>query len=125
MGAFLASKEVLPDMIQAKAGTIIFTGATAMVRGGANFANLAVGKFGLRALSQSLAKEVGPLGIHVTIVNIDGFVDLERTRKMFPKLPDEAYLKPEAVADVYWNLHVQHKSTWTQELDLRPHVEKW
>lgn len=75
LGGFIAAKQVLPDMVEAKSGTILFSGATASLRSGANFVNLAVGKFGLRAVAQSMAREFGPKGIHVANVNIDGLID--------------------------------------------------
>eukprot|EP00730_Choanoeca_flexa_P014108 TRINITY_DN6043_c0_g1_i3.p1 TRINITY_DN6043_c0_g1~~TRINITY_DN6043_c0_g1_i3.p1 ORF type:complete len:240 (+),score=38.07 TRINITY_DN6043_c0_g1_i3:118-837(+) len=126
MGGFLTAKEVLPSMQQRKQGTIVFTGATASLRGGAGFSCLAVGKFGLRALAQSLAREnQKDNSIHVAHVIIDGMVDLPRTRGWFPDKPTEDFLNPHAIAQEYWNLYNQHPSTWTLELDLRPHPEKF
>lgn len=125
MGGFLAAREVLPKMIAREEGTVLFTGATASLRGGGRFANLAVGKFGLRALAQSMAREVGPQGIHVAHVIIDGMIDLESTRAMFTEKQDHEVLKPDAIAEQYWQLHVQDPTTWTQELDLRPAGEKF
>lgn len=124
-GAFLASREVLPAMIEAGRGTILLTGATASLRGSANFANLAVGKWGLRALAQSMARENGPKGVHIGHVIIDGQILLPRTKQMFPDRADETFLSPDAIADVYWQLHTQHPTTWTLELDLRPHSESF
>ena len=106
-------------------GTIIFTGATASLRGGANFANLAVGKFGLRALAQSMARELGPLGVHVAHTIIDGQIESERYAELAKDRPDDGLLVPDAIAESYLNLHRQHRSAWTQELDLRPWVEKF
>jgi NAD(P)-dependent dehydrogenase (short-subunit alcohol dehydrogenase family) len=106
-------------------GTILFTGATAALRGGAKFAALAVPKFGLRALSQSIARELGPRGIHAAHIIIDGGVLSERARQWAPDRPDEGFLSPDAVADTYWMLHKQDRSAWTQELDLRPLLEKF
>ncbi|HLR86566.1 MAG TPA: SDR family NAD(P)-dependent oxidoreductase [Wenzhouxiangella sp.] len=125
MGAFLAAREVLPAMVKNGAGSILLTGATAALRGGAGFAGLAVGKFGLRALSQSLAREFGPQGVHVAHVVIDGQIDSERTRRRDPSRPDDSYLDPSAIADTFWQLHSQPRSAWAQELDLRPHIEKF
>ncbi len=122
-GAFLAAKEVLPRMLERGRGTILLTGATAARRGSAKFSAFAVGKFGLRALAQSLAREYGPRGVHTVHVVIDGQIDAPQSRRMFPDRGDEAFLAPGAIADVYWNLHVQHPTTWTMELDLRPSVE--
>ena len=106
-------------------GTIIFTGATASLRGGANFANLAVGKFGLRALAQSMARELGPRGVHVAHVIIDGQIMSERYAELAKDRPDDGLLAPDAIAENYLRLHRQHRSAWTQELDLRPWVEKF
>lgn len=124
-GGFLAAREVLPAMLEAGAGTILFTGATAALRGGAGFAGLAVGKFGLRALSQSLAREFAPRGIHVAHVVIDGQIGGPKNRRGQPERAEESFLAPEAIAETYWQLHNQPRSVWTQELDLRPHVEKF
>lgn len=124
-GGFLAAREVLPAMQQAHAGTILFTGATAALRGGAGFAGLAVGKFGQRALAQSLAREFGPQGIHVAHVVIDGQIDSPRTRARDIARNVATFLDPAAIADAYWVLHAQSRTAWTQELDLRPDVEKF
>jgi len=124
-GALYAVQQVLPDMVDRAAGTVIFTGATAANRGGSNFACLAVGKFGLRALAQSTAREFGPKGVHVAHVVIDGMIDIPQTRAMFPDKKDEQMLSPDAIADTYWHLHLQHPTAWTQEVDLRPAVEKF
>lgn len=122
---FLAAREVLPAMQKARAGTILFTGATAALRGGAGFAGLAVGKFGQRALAQSLAREFGPQGIHVAHVIIDGQIDSPRTRARDLGRSVATFLAPEAIAESYWMLHQQSHTAWTQELDLRPDVEKF
>jgi NAD(P)-dependent dehydrogenase (short-subunit alcohol dehydrogenase family) len=123
-GAFLGAREVLPAMLEEQRGTILLTGATAALRGSARFACLAVGKFGLRALSQSMAREFGPRGIHVAHIVIDGQIDTPRLRAMMPDRETRTLLSPDAIADQYWNLHVQDPSAWTLELDLRPLVEK-
>lgn len=106
-------------------GTILFTGATASLRGGAGFVNLASPKFALRALAQSMARELGPQGIHVAHVIIDGGIRSPRFEELLGELGPDALLEPEAIADAYFALHQQHRSTWTQELDLRPWVEKF
>lgn len=124
-GGFLAAREVLPAMQRAHAGTLLFTGATAALRGGAGFAGLAVGKFGQRALAQSLAREFGPQGIHVAHVVIDGQIDSPRTRARDLGRTVGAFLAPAAIAESYWMLHAQSRTAWTQELDLRPDVEKF
>jgi NAD(P)-dependent dehydrogenase (short-subunit alcohol dehydrogenase family) len=125
LGGFLAAREVVPAMLAKGRGTIIFTGATASLRGGARFACLAVGKFGLRALSQSMARELGPKGIHVAHVIIDGQIDTPRARKMWPVRGTETFLDPDAIAETYFQLHAQEKSAWSHEVDLRPAVEKF
>ncbi|KAL1971306.1 hypothetical protein VTN77DRAFT_258 [Rasamsonia byssochlamydoides] len=129
-GAFLFSQAVLPLLLKGvELGleyppTLIFTGATASVRGSANFATFATGKFALRALSQSLAREFGPQGVHVSHVIVDGVIDIPRTKEYKFPHPD-AKLSPEAIADSYWFLHTQPRTTFAYELDLRPYVEKW
>ena len=116
LGGFLVGRAAARAMQPAGSGTIIFTGATAAMRGGANFAAFAMGKFGLRALAQSMARELGPKGIHVAHTIIDGGIG-ENT--------EATKLTPAAIADAYWHLHRQAKSAWTQELDLRPWAEKF
>jgi len=119
---FLIGQAAAQRMVARGSGTILFTGATASLRGGANFANLASPKFALRALAQSMARELGPRGIHVAHVIIDGQIgggDDDAARA-----PDSK-LAPDAIADAYFNLHCQHRSAWSQELDLRPSVERF
>ncbi|MDZ7748422.1 MAG: SDR family NAD(P)-dependent oxidoreductase [Halofilum sp. (in: g-proteobacteria)] len=110
-----------------KRGTIVFTGATASLRGGAGFHNLTVGKFGLRALAQSMARELQPEGIHVAHVIIDGQIHAEHRGGSYSEAErgEDALLEPDAIADTYWQLHRQHRSAWTHELDLRPFCEKF
>ena len=103
--------------------TLIFTGATASVKGSANFAAFATAKFALRALSQSLAREYGPKNVHVGHVVIDGVIDIPRTEGW--QLPEHGKIRPEGIADAYWWLHSQDRTGWTWEVDLRPGVEKW
>jgi NAD(P)-dependent dehydrogenase (short-subunit alcohol dehydrogenase family) len=122
-GAFLGAREVLPAMVRARRGTILLTGATASRRGAARFARFAVGKFGLRALAQSMAREFGPQGIHVAHVVIDGVIDTAEVRTFLPDRPADTLLSPDAIAEVYWQLHAQDRRAWTLELDLRPAVE--
>lgn len=124
-GAFLGVQQVLPMMLQQGRGTIIFTGATGSMRGSAYFSCLAVGKFGLRALAQSLAREFGPRGVHVAHVIIDGQIATPRQRPMEPDREAHTFLAPEAIAESYWQLYIQDPSAWTLELDLRPSVEKF
>lgn len=125
LGGYVAAQRVLPDMLAKRRGTLLFTGATASLRGSARFAALAAGKFGLRAVAQSLARELGPQGIHVAHVIIDGQIDLPRSRATSPQRGDETFLSPDAIAETYWQLHVQHPTAWTHELDVRPAVEKF
>jgi NAD(P)-dependent dehydrogenase (short-subunit alcohol dehydrogenase family) len=125
LGGFLVGQRAARSMAAAGRGTILFTGATASLRGGANFANLAVGKFGLRAVVQSMARELGPKGIHVAHVVIDGQIRSERYAHLEKERPPDGLLDPAAIAESYWHLHQQPRSAWTLELDLRPWVEKF
>ena len=124
-GAFYAAQQVLPAMVDGGRGTVLLTGATAALRGGARFSALAVGKFGLRALAQSMAREFGPQGIHVAHVVVDGQIDTPRVREMSPDREDHTMLSPDAIAETYWQLHSQDRTAWTLELDLRPAVESF
>jgi NAD(P)-dependent dehydrogenase (short-subunit alcohol dehydrogenase family) len=124
-GAFLCAREVLPKMVERGEGTVLLTGATASLRGSARFAALAAPKFALRALGQSMARELGPKGVHVAHVIIDGQIDLPRTRQAQPGREAHTFLAPEAIAETYWHLHAQDRTAWTHEVDLRPAVETW
>jgi NAD(P)-dependent dehydrogenase (short-subunit alcohol dehydrogenase family) len=124
-GAFLAVQQVLPTMVERGRGTILLTGATAATRGSARFSALAVGKFGLRALAQSLAREFSSQGIHVAHIVIDGMINTERVRGMVLEREAHTLLSPKAIAENYWQLYKQDKTAWTLELDLRPAVEKF
>lgn len=124
-GGLLCAQQVLPKMLEAGRGTIIYTGATASLRGGARFAALAAPKFALRALAQCMAREFQPKGIHVAHVIIDGQIDSPRIRGMMPDRPIDTFLSPAAIADAYYGLHTQDKTIWTQELDMRPYGEKF
>lgn len=125
LGGFLVGREAARIMEPGGTGTIIFTGATASLRGGAGFANLAVGKAGLRALAQSMARELGPAGIHVGHVIIDGQIQSERHTDLVKSRPPDGLLDPDAIAANYLHLHRQPRSAWTHELDLRPWVERF
>jgi NAD(P)-dependent dehydrogenase (short-subunit alcohol dehydrogenase family) len=125
LGAFLFARALLPAMADAGRGTVLLTGATAAWRGGRGFAALAVPKFGLRALAQSMAREYGPQGVHVAHVVIDGQIDTPRLREREPDRPAHTLLAPDAIAETYWQLHCQDPSAWTLELDLRPAVERF
>jgi NAD(P)-dependent dehydrogenase (short-subunit alcohol dehydrogenase family) len=124
---FLMGREVARVMVPRGRGTILFTGATASVRGGAGFAAFSGAKHALRALAQSMARELGPQGIHVAHVVIDGAIDTEFIRSNFPEraaLKDrDGILNPDAIAEAYWQLHLQPRSAWTHEMDLRPWME--
>jgi NAD(P)-dependent dehydrogenase (short-subunit alcohol dehydrogenase family) len=126
---FLTSQAVARRMVTRRQGTILFTGATAALRGAANFAAFAVAKHGLRALAQSLARELGPLNIHVAHVVIDGAIDTAFIRENFPAMyaakDQDGILSPGHIADAYWYLHSQPRDAWTFELDLRPWMERW
>jgi NAD(P)-dependent dehydrogenase (short-subunit alcohol dehydrogenase family) len=124
-GAFYAAQHVLPAMVEAGRGTILLTGATASLRGSARFSALAVGKCGLRALAQSMAREFGPQGIHVAHVIIDGQINTPRMREVSPNREEHTMLSADAIADTYWQLHAQDRTAWTLELDLRPAVESF
>lgn len=124
-GGFLVGREAARLMRPAGSGTILFTGATASLRGGAGFANLASPKFALRAVAQSLARELGPGGIHVAHVIIDGQIRSERYEPLLAERGPDSLLEPAAIAESYLALHRQHRSAWTHELDLRPWVERF
>jgi NAD(P)-dependent dehydrogenase (short-subunit alcohol dehydrogenase family) len=124
-GAFYAARHVLPAMVEGGGGTVLLTGATAALRGGARFSALAVGKFGLRALAQSMAREFGPQGVHVAHIVIDGQINTPRMREVSGGREDHTMLCPDAIAETYWHLHAQHPTAWTLELDLRPSVERF
>jgi NAD(P)-dependent dehydrogenase (short-subunit alcohol dehydrogenase family) len=125
LGCFVCAKQVIPDMREAKAGKLVIIGATASLRGGAYFAAFASAKAAQRSLAQSMARHLGPQGIHVAYVIIDGMIDLERTRKMMPDKADDDFLQPDHIAESVFFLTRQPRSAWTFELDLRPFREKW
>lgn len=124
---FLTGREAAKRMLPRARGTILFTGATASVRGSAGFSAFASAKHGLRALAQSMARELGPRGIHVAHVVIDGAIDTPWIAENFPErhaLKDrDGILNPDHIAEAYWQLHRQPRSAWTHELDLRPWME--
>ena len=126
---FLLGREAARRMAPRGRGSILFTGASASVRGKAGFSAFAGAKHALRALAQSMARELAPEGIHVAHVVIDGPIDMPWIRENFPKLvaerPADGLLAPDAIAESYWSLHSQARSAWTFELDLRPYVEEW
>jgi NAD(P)-dependent dehydrogenase (short-subunit alcohol dehydrogenase family) len=124
-GAFLCSQQVVPAMLKAGRGTIIFTGATAGVRPFATSAAFGPAKFAMRGLAQVMARDLQPQGIHIAYVNVDGAIDMPFIRQRFPELKDEDMLKPSAIADAYWLMAHQDRSAWTHELDVRPFKEKF
>ena len=129
MAGFLAGREAARVMLPRGRGTLLFTGATASLRGGAGFAAFAGGKAALRALAQSMAREFGPRGLHVAHVIIDGLIDTAFARENFAQRVAEfgpdGILNPDHIAEAYWWLHQQPRDAWTFELDLRPSVERW
>lgn len=126
---FLTGREAARVMLPRGRGTVIFTGATASLRGGAGFAAFAGAKFALRALAQSMARELGPHGIHVAHTIIDGAIDTAFIRDNFPERyalkEEDGILNPDHIAEAYWQLHRQPRSAWTHELDLRPWLENF
>ena len=128
-GGFLMGREVARRMLPRGRGTIIFTGATASLRGRAGFAAFAGAKHALRALAQSMARELGPKGIHVAHPIIDGAIDTDFIRTTFPDLyarrDQDGILDPEHIAEAYLQLHLQPRDVWTHEMDLRPWTESW
>jgi NAD(P)-dependent dehydrogenase (short-subunit alcohol dehydrogenase family) len=115
---FLVGRAAAASMLSRGSGTIIFSGATGSIRGGAGFAAFASPKFALRALAQAMARELGPKGIHVAHVVLDGMIAQEDS-------PSERLLQPAAIAETYYQLHRQNRAAWTHELDLRPSSEKF
>lgn len=125
---FLTGREAARHMVPRGAGTLIFTGATASLRGGSGFAAFSSGKFALRALAQSMARELGPEGIHVAHTVIDGAIDTAFIQELMPERYErlkakDGLLAPDAIAEAYWQLHCQPPTAWTHELDLRPWIE--
>lgn len=128
-GGFLMGREAAKVMLPRGRGSIFFTGATASLRGRAGYAAFAGAKHALRALAQSMARELGPKGIHVAHPIIDGAIDTEFIRETFPEryaLKDQGgIVDPKNIADVYWMLHQQPRSAWTHEMEIRPWLETW
>ncbi|MCI0997887.1 SDR family oxidoreductase [Pseudomonas corrugata] len=126
---FLNAREVAKRMVKRQRGTLLFTGATAGLRGASGFAAFAGAKHGIRALAQSMARELGPLNIHVAHVVVDGAIDTDFIRDNFPEKyatrDEDGILDPEHIAENYWYLHTQPRDAWTFELDLRPWSERW
>lgn len=122
-GAFVSAKAVTPDMISRGHGTILFTGATAGVKAGPKSVSFGPAKFAMRGLAQSLARDLGPKGIHVAWINVDGVIDIPG--RSYPNFKEEDMLKPDAIAETYWHLAHQDRSSWTLELEVRPFKEKF
>mmetsp|Transcript_77985 Transcript_77985/g.156089 ORF Transcript_77985/g.156089 Transcript_77985/m.156089 type:complete len:280 (+) Transcript_77985:165-1004(+) len=130
LSAFLVGQGVSQRMVERGTGTIMFTGATASVRGGAGYSAFSGAMFAKRSLAQSMARELGPKGIHVAHVVIDGAIDTPWVRSTFPEKAAAAakvggLLEPDAIAENFFHLHNQPRTAWTHELDLRPYMEKW
>lgn len=128
-GGFLMGREVAKAMLPRRRGTIIFTGATASLRGREGYAAFAGAKHALRALAQSMARELGPKGIHVAHPVIDGAIDTEFIRSNFPERyamkEQQGIVDPDSIAEAYWQLHRQPRDAWTHETELRPWMESW
>ncbi|WP_296936195.1 SDR family NAD(P)-dependent oxidoreductase [uncultured Marinobacter sp.] len=129
LAGFLVGREVAGKMLARKAGTILFTGASASLRGAAGFSAFSGGKHALRALAQSMARELGPQGIHVAHVIVDGLIRNESTAQYLPDLyaskGKDGIVEPDDLAEIYWQLHQQPRSAWTFEIDARPFSEPW
>jgi NAD(P)-dependent dehydrogenase (short-subunit alcohol dehydrogenase family) len=126
-GAFVFGREAARHMIPHGHGTILFTGATASIRGGAQFAAFAAAKFGARAIAQSMARELGPKGIHVASVIIDGGIDMPAIHRRYAAMgktaPPDGLLNAAAIAETYYQIHAQQRSAWTMETEVRPYCE--
>jgi len=129
LGGFVFGREAIRHMLPRKRGTVLYTGATSALRGGANFAAFAATKFGLRAVAQSMAREFGPQGIHVATVIVDGAIDMPAIHQRFgdriKDLPPDGLLNTDAIAETYFQLHQQQRSAWSLEVDVRPYCEKF
>jgi NAD(P)-dependent dehydrogenase (short-subunit alcohol dehydrogenase family) len=128
-GAFLMGREVAKRMLARGCGTILFTGATAALRGKPGLAAFAGSKHALKALAQSMARELQPQNIHVAHIVIDGPIDTPLIRRRMPQIfeerPADGVLNPDDIAEAYFQLHLQRRSAWTQEMELRPWKEPW
>jgi NAD(P)-dependent dehydrogenase (short-subunit alcohol dehydrogenase family) len=125
LGLLLCGQEAARDMVAAGGGAIVITGATAALRGGATFAAFAPAKAAQRSLAQSMARTLGPKGVHVAYVVVDGVIDMPTTRAFLPDRPDDFFLRPAAIADTVLAITQQDRSAWTFELDVRPFGERW
>jgi NAD(P)-dependent dehydrogenase (short-subunit alcohol dehydrogenase family) len=125
LGAFLWSRQVVPEMLARSSGTVLITGATAGIRPWPTSAGFAPAKFAVRGLAEVMSRDLHPQGIHVAYVNVDGGIDMPMLRKFRPDTKDEDLLKPSAIADAFWYLAHQDRSAWSHELDVRPFKEKF
>ncbi len=129
LGAFHVAKQAVPRMLARGHGSLMFTGASASLRGKPAFAHFAAAKAGLRNLAQSLAREYGPQGVHVAHVIVDGVINGEAVRNILPeyvdRLGEEGTLDPDAIAETYLAIHQQPRSAWTHETEVRPFKESW
>ena len=129
LGGFLVGREAARRFVPLGRGSVFFTGASGSLRGMPGFAHFGASKAGLRMIAQSMAREFGPQGIHVAHVIVDGAIEGDRVRSLFPgvfeQLGENGALNTKAIAETYWQLHLQHPSAWTQELDVRPFKEKF
>jgi NAD(P)-dependent dehydrogenase (short-subunit alcohol dehydrogenase family) len=125
LGCLLCAQQVIPGMKKVESPSMVIIGATASLKGNAGFTSFASAKAAQRSLAQSMARHLGPQGIHVAYVIIDGLIDIPRTREAMADKPDEFFLNPDHIADTVFHLTAQKRSAWTFELDLRPFVEKW
>jgi len=124
-GAFLAAQQVVPGMLSKGHGVILFTGATAGVKPFASSAAFGPAKFAMRGLGQVMARDLGPKGIHVAWINVDGAIDMPFIHKLRPDIKEEDMLKPSAIAETFWHIAHQDPSAWTQDIDVRPFKEKF
>ena len=125
LGLVACAQQVIPSMTENGEGNIMVIGATASLRGGAQSTAFASAKAAQRSVAQSMARDLGPKGIHVGYLIIDGIIDIERTRERFPDRADDFFMQPDAIADSVYAMTQQDRSAWAFEIDLRPYGEKW
>jgi NAD(P)-dependent dehydrogenase (short-subunit alcohol dehydrogenase family) len=125
LSLMILGQALVPHMLAAGGGAIVVTGNTSAWRGSANFAAFAPSKAAQRILAQSMARRLGPQGIHVAYVVIDAVIDVPWTRQAFASQPDEFFARPDGIADTVWHVANQDRATWSFEVDLRPFGEKW
>lgn len=125
LGGLRASQHAVEDMLGRDGGTVIFTGATSSVRGNDGAAAFSAAKFAVRGLAESMARDLGPEGVHVAHVVIDGQILTPAAKERAPNRDEETFLDPDAIAETYWHLVEQDRSAWSLEVDVRPHVEEF